>query len=419
MQTRTTDALPLAPRPNLEQYKKLAKDLLKSADAGAWAAEWLARLGWTRDGEVQQIVGDAQQSRLDSLTGAQLFLARLHGFESWPKFAKHVDALQQTASSVSRFERAADAVVAGDLALLERLVRESPELVRARSTRDHRATLLHYTAANGHEGFRQQTPANAVEIATLLLRAGAEVDALANMYTYPCTTMEMLVSSVHPYKAGVQVALVETLIDFGAAVNGVDDDGSPLMTALAFHYPAAAEALARRGARVDNVVAAAALGRADLIGRFVDDDGRLRPDVPLARGPWPKLTNDPDVHLGYALTRACAFGRDEVVALLLRKGVDPNAGDGELSALHVAAAYGRMDLVRLLLRHGASLEARNRYGGTVLGGTMWFAYYSPYRGVDYPAVLRALLDLGARDDVYPEMKEHLQALFAGATRRTE
>ena len=48
-----SDALPLPPRPNLEQYKKLAKDFkqaCRSRDPGAirdWAARWaetLARL---------------------------------------------------------------------------------------------------------------------------------------------------------------------------------------------------------------------------------------------------------------------------------------------------------------------------------------------------------------------------------------
>ena len=50
--------------------------------------------------------------------------------------------------------------------------------------------------------------------------AGAEVDALAGMYGGQCTTMSLLVSSCHPAEAGVQVALVDTLLDYGAAVEG-------------------------------------------------------------------------------------------------------------------------------------------------------------------------------------------------------
>src|SRR5205823_1062064 len=126
----------------------------------------------------------------------------------------------------------------------------------------HRATLLHYVAANGVEGYRQKTPKRAVEIATALLKAGADADALADMYGGHYTTMSMLVSSCHPAQAGLQIALVETLVDFGAAVEarGSDRYGSPLMTALVFGYRDTAEALVRRGARVDHIAAAGGLG---------------------------------------------------------------------------------------------------------------------------------------------------------------
>lgn len=449
MHTRGTDAIPLAPRPSLEQYRKQAKDLVKASRTGdlnavrAWATDWIERLArlqdltvtpeyvtgsprhlnWTHiNREVGEILVDIGQSHLvasddrpakPTLTEAQLVIARLHGFESWPKFAKHISARLRTDSPVSQFESAADAIVTGDVAALRELIAKNPRLVRARSTRDHQATLLHYIAANGHEGFRQRTPKNAVEIARVLLEAGADADALANMYGNRCTTMEMLVSSVHPHAASVQSALVDLLVDFGAAVDGVANNGSPLMTAFRFHYPEAAETLARRGARVDNVISAGALGRVDLVDRFVDDDGTLRPDVQLADVPWPRLPKDPKVHLGYALTWAATFGHGDVVELLLRKGVDASGKDDDATALHFAAANGRMDLVRLLMKYGASLETLNSYDGTVLSGTLWTAFNAPVEGVDYPAVVRELLDLGARTDVYPEMKRHVDAVLAG------
>jgi hypothetical protein len=102
-------------------------------------------------------------------------------------------------------------------------------LIRAQSARRHRATLLHYVAANGVEDFRQLTPPNAVAIAKALLEAGAEVDALANTYGggNAQTTMNLLVSSTHPAEAGLQPALVDTLLDYGAAIDGLDNDGSP------------------------------------------------------------------------------------------------------------------------------------------------------------------------------------------------
>src|SRR5262249_33670695 len=135
----------------------------------------------------------------------------------------------------------------------------------------HRATLLHYVAANGVEGYRQVTPPNAVEVAKTLLDAGAEVDALADMYGGECTTMSMLVSSCQPHNAGVQATLAETLLDYGAAIEGVRTGkwNNPLMTALVFGYPDTAEMLARRGARVETVAAAAGLGRVDEVRRML------------------------------------------------------------------------------------------------------------------------------------------------------
>ena len=250
-----------------------------------------------------------------------------------------------------------------------------------------------------------------MDVARLLLDAGAEPDALAYMYGGDATTMDTLVSSVHPHLAGVQVALVDTLLDHGAAVDGVEDNGSPVMTAIAFHYPRAAEALVRRGARADNVIVAAALGRVDVVASLVGDGGRLRPEAPLATVRWPRLPRDPQVHLEYAMTKAVTFGRTEVVELLLERGVTPAAKDTDATALHFAAAYGHMDIVRLLLAHGAHLETLNSYGGTVLTGTLWYAFNGPVEGVDYAAVIRALIAAGARTDVYPKTREHIDELL--------
>ena len=66
------------------------------------------------------------------------------------------------------------------MATLKRLLDENPQLIRARSTREHQATLLHYVSANGVEGYRQKTPNNAAKVAEILLQAGAEVDAEAH-----------------------------------------------------------------------------------------------------------------------------------------------------------------------------------------------------------------------------------------------
>ena len=157
------------------------------------------------------------------------------------------------------------------------MLRANPSLVRARSARDHRATLLHYTAANGHEGYRQKTPKNAVDVARVLLEAGPEPDALAHMYGGEVDDNGHARLERASAIAGLQVALVD--IARGPRCrpsSGVDDNGSPLMTAFRFHYPHAADALVRRGARMDNVISAAALGRTDLLDDWVVDGTTAR-----------------------------------------------------------------------------------------------------------------------------------------------
>lgn len=143
---------------------------------------------------------------------ARSIIVRNHHFESWARFADYIDALKREDSPIAQFEAAVDAIITGDVATLERLLREHPDLIQARSTRKHHATLLHYVGANGVEDFRQMTPKNAVTVLKVLLEAGAEVDAVADMYDGGCTTLGLVETSVHPLLAGVQDALIETLL---------------------------------------------------------------------------------------------------------------------------------------------------------------------------------------------------------------
>jgi ankyrin repeat protein len=415
------DTLPLPPRPSLEQYRKRAKGLAAAAqshDPGAvkaWAREWIdslvKALGVAPSDFVQGSIDRAvrhieervrdQRSRNGAafaLADAQHLIADAHSFENWAAFVRHLEVLSGDREWGDDFETAADAVVNGDLETLRSLVARNPELIRTRSGRVHRATLLHYVAANGVEDFRQKTPRNAVAIARFLLESGAEVDASAKTYDggWWETTMNLLVSSTHPADAGLQPALVEVLADFGAAVNGVVNDESPLLTALDFGYVGAAEALVKRGARVDNVITAASMGRLDLVQRFVVDKNTLRPGVPMIAPHWRKVPNDPKVHIEQALVWACKFARPDVAEFLLDLGVDPTATDGhEMTPLHWAAGNGSIGLVKNLLARGAPLEAMNTWEGTVLSSTAHFAIHFPVAGVDYPALLEMLIAAGA------------------------
>ncbi|HVT17300.1 MAG TPA: ankyrin repeat domain-containing protein [Thermoanaerobaculia bacterium] len=350
----TSDLEPLPAHPSLEQYRKQAKEFVKACKSGDPGA--LRRIESHHPRAARLLASGVPNVRVP-LAEAQLVIAREHGFESWPKFAQHVEALTRASSPISRFEVAADAIVAGDIATLASLLSQDPELVRARSTRVHRATLLHYIGANGVENFRQRSPPTAVAVANALLDAGAAVDALADSYG-KSTTLGLVATSVHPAGAGVQLALLETLLAHGAAVDGVPGGRTPLIAALHNGRPEAAELLATRGARLD-LEGAAGVGRLDLVKRFFAENGGLKPNATPAQ-----------MKAGFLW--ACSYGRGSVVEFLLRSGIDVGAHLHGETGLHGAALGGHVEIVELLLGCQAPVDVEDdRFGGTPLGWALY------------------------------------------------
>ncbi len=355
-------------RSPLASYDEQARDLLARWHAGDAEATETIRHTHPRflDERVPWLPKTMSEGELRDLPltidDARVALARWYSFRDWSSLSDWVLELQRDDSPVTSFESAVEAIITGDEPALDHLLRAHPELVRARSSivtchdpPRHAATLLHYIAANGVEGYRQKTPPNAVEIATRLLRAGAEPDALAGMYGGQHTTMSMLVSSAHPAGAGLQVALAETLLDFGAAVDGHGSGEwtSPLMTALAFGYRDTAEALVRRGARVTNIAAAAGLGRTQQVREL--------------------LPSSDSAARHKALALAAQHGQNEVVRVLIEAGEDlsrynPEGNHAHSTPLHQAALAGHEQTVRLLVQHGARLDIRDTiFDATPLG----------------------------------------------------
>ena len=338
----------------LADYQREAEELYKALKSGDMSARW--KFKWMHPQYRGKSVSEVEPQTLD-LADAQIVVAQEYAFWKWDDLVKFTQAVARD-GPIARFEIAVDAVVDGDLARLESMLAEHPELAHARSTRRHHATLLHYIAANGVEGVRQKTPSNAVAIARALLEAGAEPDAVADMYDHKCTTMGMLVSSAHPAGAGLQIALAELLLDYGASPRGRGTAWqSPAMTALAFGYGDTALALANRGAAPDNLPAAAGLG-------LVDEARRL---LPAADGA--------ERHVAIAL--AAQHGHREIVAMLLDAGEDPNRynPDGwhsHSTPLHQAIASDHADVVQLLVERGARTDIRDTvYDGDALG---WAEY---------------------------------------------
>jgi len=344
-----SDATRLSDRPSIEHYRKRAKARVK-----AGAAPTLAK--------------------------AQFQIAREHGFASWPKFAKHVEGMARARSPISRFEKAVDAIVAGDATTVARLVREDPTLVRARSTRDHHSTLLHYVSANGVEDFRQKTPKDIVAITRLLLDAGADVNAESTAYGGHSTALNLAATSLHPAVAGVQRELMQLLLDRGATFDGRD-----VVACLRNGRGPAAEHLAERGARLD-LEGAAGVGRLDVVKGFFDAEGRLRPPATQEQ-------------MADAFAAACGYGKTSVVEFLLQRGMNVAAklkNHGQ-TGLHDAATGGFVDIVELLLKWGAPVDARDgSFDATPLGWALygWSEGETPDPRADYHTVVERLIDSG-------------------------
>ena len=377
----------------LDAYQKQAEDLVVGHRSGDAA---LARLIQEYHPAFRCLSEAAVQASPFSGVEAQLTIARFHQFANWENLTQYVTEVSRERSLVWQFESAVEAIVAGNIAQLQRQLRYNPDLVRLRSMRQHGATLLHYVGANGVEEGRQKTPPNAVTIAELILSTGAEVDALADLCGQE-TTLGLIATSIHSWRAGAQTALLETLLAYGATIDGAPGRWPPLMAALASGRLSSAKTLAQHGALVSTIVAAAGIGRLDLVKRFFDPAGNLQPlspDVPLWGVPVER-----QAQVERAFFYACQYGHIDVADFLLIQGVSPTAQDNAgQTGLHWAVIGGQLRTVNWLLnRHTSLLTIRNMYGYTALGQACWCTLDGDFT-IDYVPITETLLDSGSSID---------------------
>ena len=239
------------------------------------------------------------------------------------------------------FEQAVDAIIEGDRTRLAQLLSDQPGLVQERSERQHRSMLLHYVSANGVEVERQKTPPNIVEMARLLLDAGADVNSKSEAYGGGSTTLTLTATSVHPEVAGVQPALMQLLISRGATippkiVNNCLHNGRGLGARL----------LAEHGAPLD-FEAAAGLGLLQLVHQL----------FPTA----------PKTQLIDGFCWACEFGHLPVVEFMVKKrpALVTSRRDNNQTGLHWASYFDHQKIVKLLLDQGADPNVKEDvWGGT-------------------------------------------------------
>ena len=142
-------------------------------------------------------------------------IAREYGFTDWEDVEKNGSKTPDL-----DFEAAVNTLLAGDVQTLWQMCDCDSTLLTRRSSFGHRSTLLHYIAANGVETYRQVVPKNLDEVTRVLIDAGADVNATANMYRGETTTISLLLTSRHPAEAGVVDAVAKVLVEAGAKSEG-------------------------------------------------------------------------------------------------------------------------------------------------------------------------------------------------------
>jgi ankyrin repeat protein len=187
-----------------------------------------------------------------------------------------------------------------------------------------------------------------VEIAEVLLKAGADVNAVGEMYS-GSTTLGLVATSIHPLVAGVQEALIDTLLAHGAsfeiAVAPNYTAGSIVNACLANGRGRAAAYLAGRGARLD-LEGAAGVGHLDVVESFFDRDGGLKAGATKEQ-------------MKSGFNWACEYGWSGVVDFLLQRGIDVGERHRGETGLHWAALGAHVEIVKLLLERKAPVDVED------------------------------------------------------------
>ena len=121
---------PLPARPSLEQYKKQAKELLKAYRSADVETIRRVKRNHPRFEKLAEPGFDISQF---ALADAQLVIAREHGFESWPKFAKRIEVINSEAAAranpVAAFIEAA--IWHGTLEAAEAILAAHPKIAQS------------------------------------------------------------------------------------------------------------------------------------------------------------------------------------------------------------------------------------------------------------------------------------------------
>ncbi|MEO7213534.1 ankyrin repeat domain-containing protein [Mucilaginibacter sp.] len=269
------------------------------------------------------------------------------------------------------FHQAVEAIDGGDAVLLQKLITDNPRLITDRLSTTEEGYfkdpyLLWFVADNPIR--HEKLPANIVAIINLLVtEVKAKAPGIAQQQLD--YTLGLVATGRIPRESGMQIAMMDALINAGAQPGGG-------MGALAHGNTEAANYLIERGGKIT-------LGVAMGLQRMPDINRLLQ-------------TATTDEKLA-ALTAVSFYGKADMVKFLLEQGVDPNGYPNPESGfhshatpLHQAVFAGSLETVKLLVESGARLDAPDKiYDGTPLG----WAEYAPSEGGD-EAILQTFTEIG-------------------------
>jgi peptide-methionine (S)-S-oxide reductase len=263
----------------------------------------------------------------------------------------------------SLFHEAVTAIDAGDLATLERLIAEHPNLLRDRLDspgpwlRDKVGDALNRFFAKPYllwfvaeDPVRNGTlPKNIAQLTRAVI-AAAQREGVTSLQEQLDYALQLVSWSWIARQCGVQIELIDALVDAGASPHGNPEN------ALVNANFEAAEHLVERGATL-TLATALSLGRWDDVAR-------------LAPASKPK-----EKQFGFVL--AALNGKPDALRRMLEFGVDVNKPSENLyshgTPLHHAVCSGSREAVEVLVEAGANLNAVDTaWSGTPLG---WAEHY--------------------------------------------
>lgn len=335
-----SDSRQLPPGANLRQLRNQAKDLCRACRKGDPDA--IRRIGESHPSFSGQTQAEIAATGI-VLADAQFVIARELSFDSWPKLKKHVEALSEPAVSMH------DLVTRNNVQAMQEAVAQDPESVN-RLNESGLPPL--YTAAL----YRNR------QAIDFLMEHGAFIDIFACAYLGKAADAELLLkqnlelarattrngmTALHYAAMAGQFDVADILLRYHADVNALDNHGTTALVEACHGGPWKAEPaediiqlLLDHGAQID-LFLTAAMGRTDLIASILDRDG--------------SLVDREDDRGRTALFHAARNNRLAAVKLLVERGADVNRSDAVgIAALHRTSQECSDELIQYLIDHGAN-----------------------------------------------------------------